>query len=92
MGAGEDVYERHIGFESWETMVRVPSPKRLELLRHAHAQPAKNVRVLAQALGRDDKNVHEDVAALEGAGLLDKDEDGVRAEYDTLNMRLSVAL
>ncbi len=65
---------------------------KFELLRHLHVQPAKNIRVLAQALGRDDKNVYEDVLALESAGLLDKDDDGVRAEYDTLDLRLSVAL
>jgi predicted transcriptional regulator len=33
-------------------------------------QPARSVRELAQALGRDDKNVHGDVAVLEAAGLL----------------------
>jgi predicted transcriptional regulator len=31
---------------------------------------ARLIRELAQALGRDDKNVHGDVAVLEAAGLL----------------------
>ena len=33
MERGEEVQEKHISFETWETMVRVLSPKRLELLR-----------------------------------------------------------
>ncbi len=41
--------EVHIGFESWETMVRTLSPKRLELLRHLHRAPAKSIRARADA-------------------------------------------
>ena len=73
-------------------MVRVLSPKRLELLRHVHQRPAKNIRALAQALRRDYRRVHEEVAALEAAGLLDRDKAGVRAEYDGFDVRLLVAL
>src|SRR5271166_3155056 len=62
--------ETHIGFESSETQVRTLSPKRLELLRHLHRAPARSIRALAQALGRDCRRVHEDVKALEAAGLL----------------------
>ncbi len=92
MEADEDVHERHIGFESWELMVRTLSPKRLELLRHVHAYPAKTVLALAQALDRDYKNVHADVEALESAGLLDRDREGLRADYDTFDVRMTVAL
>ena len=48
-----DSAEIHIGFETWETMVRTLSPKRLELLRHVHRTPAKSIRALALALNRD---------------------------------------
>ncbi|HKN26988.1 MAG TPA: hypothetical protein VJY34_03545 [Roseiarcus sp.] len=74
--------EVHIGFESWESMVRTLSPKRLELLRHLHRHPANSIRALAQTLGRHYRRVHEDVEALEAAGLLDRDEEGLRADYD----------
>lgn len=74
--------EVHIGFESWETMARTLSPKRLEFLRHLHRSPANSIRALAQRLGRDYRRVHEDVEALEAAGLLDRDEAGLRADYD----------
>lgn len=84
--------ELHVSFESWETMVRTLSPKRLELLRHVHQHPARNIRALALALGRDYRRVHEDVEALEAAGLLDRDREGVRTEYDAFDVRMRVAL
>jgi predicted transcriptional regulator len=84
--------EIHIGFENWETMVRTLSPKRLELLQHVHKHPAKNVRALAQALGRDYRRVHEDVEALVSAGLLDRDKAGVRTDYDAFDVKMRVAL
>jgi predicted transcriptional regulator len=84
--------EIHIGFENFETMARTLSPKRLELLRHLHRSPAKSIRALAQVLGRDYRRVHEDVEALEAAGLLDHDEDGLRADYDAFDVSMRVAL
>ena len=92
MAGGGDVSEKHISFETWETMVRVLSPKRLALLRHLHQTPAKNIRVLAGSLGRNYRRVHEDVEALEAAGLLDRDKDGLRAEYDAFDVAMRVAL
>ncbi len=92
MERGDQVDEKHISFENWETMVRVLSPKRLELLRHIHRHPAKNIRALSITLGRNYRRVHEDVAALEAAGLLDRDKDGLRAEYDALDVSMKVAL
>jgi predicted transcriptional regulator len=92
MERGEAVNEKHVSFENFETMVRVLSPKRLELLRHVHQHSVKNVRALAQALGRDYRRVHEDVAALQAAGLLERDKAGVRTEYDGFDVRMRVAL
>ncbi len=68
MESGEALNEKHVSFADWETMVRVLSPKRLGLLRHLHRSPAKNIRVLASALGRNYRRVHEDVEVLEAAG------------------------
>lgn len=84
--------EVHIGFQSFEGMVRALSPKRLELLRHLHRNPARNVRQLAASLGREYRRVHDDVVALEGAGLLERDGDGLRADYDAFDVRMRVAL
>ncbi len=92
MERGEEVHDKHVSFETWETMVRVLSPKRLELLRHLHRDPAKSIRALALALGRNYRRVHEDVEALVSAGLLDRDKDGLRAEYDAFDVKMRVAL
>ena len=87
-----DNAEIHIGFGSFESMVRALSPKRLELLRHLHRHPAPNVRQLAKALGRDYHRVHSDVAALAGVGLLERDGEGLRADYEAFDVRMKVAL
>lgn len=87
-----DNAEVHLGFASWEDMVRVLSPKRLALLRHLHNHPAPNVRQLAVAVGRDYRRVHDDVAALQYAGLLERDAEGLRADYEAFDVRLQVAL
>lgn len=84
--------EIHLGFATWEDMVRVLSPKRLELLRHLHRNPARNVRQLATALGRDYRRVHDDVAALADAGLLERDAEGLRADYEAFDVKMRVAL
>ncbi len=89
---GEALNEKHVSFSSWEAFVGVMTPKRLALLRHVHRTPARSVRALAQALGRDYRRVHADVEALVGAGLLDRDEGGLRAEYGAFHAETRVAL
>ena len=84
--------ERHIGFENLETFTRIMTPKRLALLRHLHHHPARSIRALAAALGRDYRRVHADVEALAGAGLLDRDERGIRADYEIVRMEAKIAL
>jgi predicted transcriptional regulator len=84
--------ERHVGFESFEIFSRIMTPRRLELLRHVHRRPARSIRALAMALGRDYRRVHQDVEALVQAGLLDRDEQGLRADYETLKMETKFAL
>ncbi|MDA8051229.1 MAG: hypothetical protein M0002_14715 [Rhodospirillales bacterium] len=84
--------ERHVGFESLELLVRVMTPRRMELLRQVHRQPARSVRALAQALGRDYRRAHEGVRALVHAGLLDRDEGGLHADYETVRIETRLAL
>ncbi|HVB15959.1 MAG TPA: hypothetical protein VNF04_05465 [Stellaceae bacterium] len=84
--------ERHVGFETFETFAQIMTPKRLELLRHVHRHPARSIRALAAALGRDYRRVHADVEALAGAGLLDRDKHGLRADYRTVKMETTIAL
>jgi predicted transcriptional regulator len=84
--------ERHLGFETFVTFSRIMTPRRLELLRHVHRHPARSIRALAMALGRDYRRVHEDVEALVQAGLLDRDESGLRADYETVRIETRVVL
>jgi predicted transcriptional regulator len=87
---GEKVREQHLTFPDLPSMLSALSPKRLELLRAVHAEPAKSVKALAARLGRDYKRVHEDVETLTASGLLLRDKGQVSAPYDAIaaEMRL----
>lgn len=87
---GEKVRETHLTFPDLAALLNALSPKRLELLRAVHEQPARSVKALAERLGRDYKRVHEDVATLTASGLLHREDGGVTAPYDaiTAEMRL----
>ncbi|HRP95627.1 MAG TPA: helix-turn-helix domain-containing protein [Rhodocyclaceae bacterium] len=87
---GEEIDEAHLTFFDFETMVATLSPKRLALLRHVHQHPAATVAELAKSLRRDYKRVHEDVTALEHAGLLLRDKNGIRAPYATVRAIVSL--
>lgn len=88
--AGEAVQETHITFLDVQTLLDTLSPKRLELLRHVHGSDVGSVRDLAQALGRDYKNVHTDVAVLESAGLLVREGRKLRAPWDEVQANVSL--
>ncbi|CAO3402962.1 hypothetical protein VH569_32705 [Azospirillum sp. 11R-A] len=89
---GEPVSERHLSFDSFETLARALTPKRLELLRHLHRAPAASINALAKAVGRDYRRVHEDVEALVAAGLVDREEGGtgLTAPYDAISTRIAL--
>lgn len=85
---GVDVEEHHLSFENWQTFARVMTANRLELLHHVHRNPPRSIHALATALGRDYRRVHEDVEALVAAGLLNRDDAGLRAEYDSIQIAI----
>ena len=87
---GETFRERHLTFESWDTLAGVLTGKRMELLRYVRRHTVTSVRALAKALGRDYRNVHADVQALTGAGLLDTVDGGVRADYDAIETKIAI--
>jgi predicted transcriptional regulator len=45
---------------------------------------------LAKALRRDYSNVHADVQALTGAGLIEATDDGLRADYDAIETKIAI--
>ena len=86
-----DVFEQtHVTFLSVQTMLDTLSPRRLDLIRHVRQHGAGNVRELANALGRDYKNVHQDVVVLETAGLLIRDGRTLSAPWDELQAHVSL--
>jgi len=87
---GATFSERHIAFESWETLVRVLTSERLDLLRTVRKHPDIALEALAEALGRDHDSVHADVEALASAGLLDATESAVSVAFD--HIETSIAL
>ena len=87
---GKKVGETNLTFFNLETMMSTLSPKRLELLRQVHQQPAHTIAELAKTLGRDYKRVHADVSALAHAGLLVRDENGICAPYDCVQATVSL--
>ncbi|MGH7058954.1 MAG: hypothetical protein ACREFH_01105 [Stellaceae bacterium] len=60
------------------------------MLRYVPRHRVKSVRALATALTRDYSNVHADVQALTGAGLLDATRDGLHADYDTIETWIAI--
>ena len=88
---GETFFEeRHLAFESWDALVRVLTGKRMELLHYVRRHNVTSIRSLARALNRDYSNVHTDVQALAGAGLLEASPKGVRADYDAIETKIAI--
>ncbi len=76
--------QTHINFPNWAALANAMTPKRFEILRLVHQQPAASVAALARSLGRDYKRVHADVEALAKNGLIDRQHGDVRASYDEI--------
>jgi predicted transcriptional regulator len=87
---GEAVREDHVNFESWDALASVMTAKRFELLRHLHRSPEASIASLARSLKRDYKRVHEDVEALSAAGLIERTDQGLRAEYAEIRVQIAL--
>ena len=90
MAKGQHVEERHLTFFSLDAMMATLSQKRLEILKHLHRHQEKNVATLARALSRDYKRVYTDVEALAAAGLIERDTQGIRTLYDSVQATVSL--
>ena len=87
----EQVRETHATGGDLEAMLATLSPRRLELLKYVRQHGATNTRELAAAIGRDYKNVHQDVAALETSGLLLRDGRKLSAPWDEVQASVALA-
>jgi len=88
--AGHQVEERHLSFFSLDAMMSTLSQKRLEILKHLHRHSEKSVAALARALNRDYKRTYTDVEVLAAAGLIERDAQGIRALYDSVQATVSL--
>jgi predicted transcriptional regulator len=89
--------EAGLYFESVEELRRILTDKRLDLLVEIARSKPESVRALADQLGRDYKNVSEDVNLLGQLGLIELEEQGGRGKpqaptlpYDEI--RVTIAL
>jgi predicted transcriptional regulator len=72
IAAGKSVQKVHdINFTSYEAMRKVLTPRRLELLHTIKEKSPQSVYELARLLGRDLKNVNDDLAILTNIGLVE---------------------
>lgn len=85
---GEAMAERHVSFVSLEALMAALTPRRLDLLRSLHEAPAASIADLARRTGRDYKRVHEDVGALETAGLITREADRLVVPFDEIEASL----
>lgn len=60
-----------VNFTSYEAMRKILTPHRLELLHVIKEQRPGSVYQLAQFLGRDTKNINDDLAILANVGLIE---------------------
>jgi predicted transcriptional regulator len=89
--AGESFTQRNITFMSLDDMMKALTPRRLEMLRHLRRTGGANsIMALARLLGRDYKRVYEDVAVLENAGLITKEEGHLGTPWDTLSAEVAL--
>ena len=87
---GETATSR-IAFGSWAEVFSAITEKRLELVRHVLGHEHMNTRQIAQALGRNYKNVYTDVHALVQIGLLARDSRGrLSAPFDEIVIRAAL--
>jgi predicted transcriptional regulator len=63
-------------FEDLAAMLKVLTPRRLEVLKVLHHTGPVSVRALAGRMKRDYKNVHHDLQVLERVGLVTRSADG----------------
>ncbi len=79
-------------FTDLETLLRMLTPRRFELLKQLRQAGSTSIRALSKVLGRDYKNVHADVVDLVGVGLIERTDQGlVQVPWDEIDAHLRLA-
>jgi len=89
---GEVVTPYHgVGFESMGQLLATLTPKRWELIERLRNEGAMTIYALAKLLGRNYKNVHGDVKALAGLGIIQETDGKIEVPWDEIEARLRLA-
>jgi predicted transcriptional regulator len=79
-------------FEDLAIMLKVLTPRRLEVLKVIHEVGPVSVRAVARKMNRDYKNVHHDLQVLERAGLVMRSPDGkLRVPWNKIIAEIALA-
>jgi predicted transcriptional regulator len=90
-GQKEEEPVERVFFESIDAANRLLTPKRVELLHVLHDERPMNTHELAKRLGRDYKNVRQDVLALHEVGLVTKKGRPLAVPWKKITMELRMA-
>ena len=71
-------------FQNLETLLKILTPKRLELLKTIHHKGDMSIRSIAAYLKRDYKNVYQDVKSLETVGLVITAKNGLSVPWERI--------
>jgi len=89
--------ERGVYFENLETMRKILTDRRLEILKVIKEKKPSSIYQLAQLLKRDLKNVNEDLRLLEQSGLVslkksktDRERITPTVNYDAIQLNIAV--
>ncbi|WP_428247641.1 hypothetical protein [Ferrovibrio sp.] len=85
---GEVFDEAVLSFVDWEQMVRLMTPKRMELIRAVRRTRPKSIADLARGLKRDYKGVHADVGDLTKSGVLQMTDQGLVMTCAAIEVRI----
>lgn len=71
-------------FQNLGTLLKILTPRRLELLKTIHHKGDTSIRALAALLKRDYKNVYQDVKSLEAIGLIITAKSGLSVPWERI--------
>lgn len=82
--------ESQLSFATYGQLHSALTNKRMKLLECIAQHEGMNIRQLAKKIGRDYKNVYDDVKQLMQLGLIEKQGKALVAPYDDINIHKSL--
>jgi len=75
-----------ISFATYDRMQEVLSPARLEIIKSLVGKGALAIHEVAQRAGREVEAVRDDITRLVNAGIIERDAECVRFDYDGIEL------